>query len=86
LPVTVLIVDVTVTDPPDASVESCPAVSVAVWTWFDVDEDVYTVSAGCIWSDADTPMVWLWAFTTLDVLEISATADGLVGSLPHPTT
>ena len=43
------------------------------------------MSTGRIWSDAGTFTVWLCAFTTVEVLKTSATAEGLVGLLhPHP--
>ena len=43
------------------------------------------LSTGRIWSDAGTFTVWLCAFTTVELLKTSATAEGLVGLLlPHP--
>ena len=47
LPVTALEVELTVTDPPDARVESWIAVSVTMWLWPESVDDVYVVSAGC---------------------------------------
>lgn len=52
LPVSALTVDVTVTEPPDASVESWLAVSVTWWLWPESVVDVYVVFAGFCWSAA----------------------------------
>jgi len=40
LPVTVLNVDVTVTEPPEAIVDNWLAVRVTMWTWLKDEEDV----------------------------------------------
>jgi hypothetical protein len=45
--VTVLLVEVTVTDPPDPSVDSWLAVKVTMWLWAESVDDGYVVSAGC---------------------------------------
>jgi hypothetical protein len=40
VPVTVLTVDVTVTEPPEAMLESWLDVKVTIWTWLNDEEDV----------------------------------------------
>jgi len=47
LPVTALEVDVTVTDPPDATIDNWLAVSVTMWLCAESVDDVYVMSVGC---------------------------------------
>ena len=84
-PVIALDVEVTVTEPRDARVDSWPDVSVTIWVCAASLDDVYVVLVGWSWSEAGTLVTCVWPFTVVDVLDTSATVDGTVLEPPHAT-